>query len=193
MGRDLMSSSDAEQADRPAAGDWLVLVAAAAFVAGTFLPSMRLLSAPEFKNTLYNQTIGSASGFVERIGSFLSPYAGALTAGTIALIGVRLHNRRWVAPALTAAVAAWSLAWVGVLLNTWRSGTTGRSSSGIGGSCEPRLRDGRSDIALRSTRQSARAVEGPRLTPWVRWRCQTAVCTGARSTRRGTCARPERA
>lgn len=110
---------DAERPRRVATGNWVVLIAVGAFAAGIFLPfvSVHVPQGMVGTTTLYRQLIGGRSGLVEGIGGYLFLFGGAVTVGTVSIIGIRLRDRRWVAPALAAAVAAWSLTWVGLLLD----------------------------------------------------------------------------
>jgi hypothetical protein len=50
------------------------------------------------------------------LGALLNLFAGAATAGVVALLGVG-RQRGWTPNALIAGVAAWTLTWIGVLLN----------------------------------------------------------------------------
>lgn len=108
---------DAERPRRVVTGNWVALVAAAAFVVASFIPFVGSHVPQGYSTTLYRQLIGGRSGLVEGMGGFLFLFGGAVAVGTVSIIGIVLRDRDWVAPALLASVAAWSLTWVGLLLN----------------------------------------------------------------------------
>jgi hypothetical protein len=97
-------------------GYLVILLGAAIFVASLFIPyygfelGQRTIS-------LYEQlsTDPSDDGFL--LGMLLYMFAGVATAASIAILGLaRTEPQPRVPTMLTAAVAAWSLPWIGIIL-----------------------------------------------------------------------------
>ena len=96
----------------------VVLIGAVGFVVSCFLPytdfDLPGMVTPSFYRLIV-RTGGTAT--LERIGGSLYLFAGATIVAVIAIAGIA-RPRRWTPYALAAASAAWSLAWIGALLNT---------------------------------------------------------------------------
>ena len=95
----------------------VVVIGVAAFVLSCFLP---YVSAGSRSFSFYRLVIDvTEKTAVAAVGGFVSLFAGAGVVAWIALAGVRdtRHSRRWLPFALVASTAAWSLTWIGALLN----------------------------------------------------------------------------
>ena len=104
----------------PASGYVIVLLGGVGFVVGCFLPFL----SPSLSGAITGEDSVSlirlfwtpAEGLLDHLGAVLNLFAGAATAGVVALLGVG-RQRGWTPNALIAGVAAWTLTWIGVLLN----------------------------------------------------------------------------
>ena len=70
--------------------------------------------------SLYESTTSALtpdSSVVHYAGGILYLFSGAVLVGALSIVGLRPGKPRWIAVALCAAVATWSLIWVGVLLS----------------------------------------------------------------------------
>jgi hypothetical protein len=99
------------------AGYVVVLLGVVGFVVSCFLPFYggALLGAGE-TISLYDSVRLPGSGIGEAFAGRLYLFVGAGTVGVVAIIGIA-RPRTWAPYALVAAVAAWALTWLGVLLN----------------------------------------------------------------------------
>jgi hypothetical protein len=95
----------------------IVLLGVVGFVVGCFLPylSGNLLPAEGTISLFRLIWLGAGRPF-EQVGGVLYLFAGAATVGVIALLGIGLR-RAWTPPALVTGAAAWTLTWIGVLMN----------------------------------------------------------------------------
>lgn len=119
----MLSAYDGRVETRPdtgpsASGYVIVLLGVAGFVVGCFLPFLSgVIVAPgEDSVSLIRLFWTPAEGLLAHVGALLNLFAGAATAGVVALLGVG-RQRGWTPKALVAGVAAWTLTWIGVLLN----------------------------------------------------------------------------
>ena len=112
------SVAGTEEARGARVGYVIVLIGSALFVASCFIPYYGFEGPAQRTFSLYEQqTTGAFDGAA--IGRLLYLFAGVAIAGSIAVVGVaRSDPRPRVPTMLTAAVAAWSLPWIGVLLST---------------------------------------------------------------------------
>ena len=96
----------------------IVLLGVVGFVVGCFLPylSSVILAPGEDSASLIRLIWTPAEGPLEQVGALLNLFAGAATVGVVALMGVG-RRRGWTPMALVAGVAAWTLTWIGVLIN----------------------------------------------------------------------------
>jgi len=95
----------------------IVLLGVVGFVVGCFLPylSGNFLPAEGTISLFRLIWLGAGRPF-EQVGGVLYLFAGAATVGVIALLGIGLR-RAWTPPALVTGAAAWTLTWIGVLMN----------------------------------------------------------------------------
>jgi hypothetical protein len=96
----------------------IVLLGVVGFVVGCFLPYLSgvILAPGEDSASLIRLIWTPAEGPLEQVGALLNLFAGAATVGVVALLGVG-RQRGWTPRALVAGVAAWTLTWIGVLIN----------------------------------------------------------------------------
>jgi hypothetical protein len=101
-----------------ASGYVIVLLGVVGFVVGCFLPCLSgvILARGEDSASLIRLIWTPAEGPLEQLGALLNLFAGAATVGVVALLGVG-RQRGWTPRALVAGVAAWTLTWIGVLMN----------------------------------------------------------------------------
>jgi hypothetical protein len=102
----------------PRAGGYvIVLLGVVGFVVGCFLPylSGNFLPAEGTISLFRLIWLGAGRPF-EQVGGVLYLFAGAATVGVIALMGIG-RQRAWTPRALVAGAAAWTLTWIGVLMN----------------------------------------------------------------------------
>jgi hypothetical protein len=99
-------------------GYLIVLLGAALFMASCFIPYYGFEVPAQRTFSLYEQqTSGVFDG--ANIGRLLYLFAGVAISGSIAVVGVARSEPHPRVPAmLIAAVAAWSLPWIGVMLST---------------------------------------------------------------------------
>ena len=102
----------------------IVLLGAALFVAACFLPYYGF---GQRSASLYDQLGVSQDGGFE-LGAKLVLFGGVATIVVVALIGLRRGERPSGAAFLAGAVAAWSLTWIGSLLES--ASLRGRSVAG---------------------------------------------------------------
>jgi hypothetical protein len=104
--------------DPSASGYVIVLLGVVGFVLGCFLPYLSgvILAPGEDSASLIRLIWTPAEGLLDHLGALLNLFAGAATAGVVALLGLG-RQRGWTPKALVAGVAAWTLTWIGVLLN----------------------------------------------------------------------------
>jgi hypothetical protein len=102
-----------------ATGYVIVLLGVVGFVVGCFLPFLSgvIVSPGEDSVSLIRLIWTPAEGPLEQVGALLNLFAGAATVGVVGLFGVG-RQRGWTPRALVAGVAAWTLTWIGVLINT---------------------------------------------------------------------------
>jgi hypothetical protein len=101
----------------------VVLLGAAAFVAGLFLPYFDYSDiSPMRSASLYRLMMFGPGGPAADVGAFLNLFAGVATLAWIAIAGVR-GSAGWTRPALAAVTIAWSLTWIGTLLGASGFGT----------------------------------------------------------------------
>jgi hypothetical protein len=105
------------EARGPRVGYLVVLLGAALFVASCFVPYYGFEGPAQRTFSLYEQqTSGVFDG--GSIGRLLYLFAGVAIATSIAVVGIaRSEPQPRVPTMLTAAVAAWSLPWIGVMLS----------------------------------------------------------------------------
>lgn len=94
-----------------------VLVGSAAFVASCFLPSYDpgILPMPLRSLSLFRLMMPFRESELAMTGRFLNLFAGVTIVAWVSIAGLR--GLRWAPTALLAVSAAWSLTWIGVLLN----------------------------------------------------------------------------
>src|SRR4030095_1044763 len=122
------------RAPGPRVGYAIVLLGAALFVATCFLPYYGYEFAEGGSVSLYDQVIVARGGGLQ-LGPKLFLFGGVATVVVVALIGLTRRERPSGHGFLTGAVAAWSLTWIGSLLQTASlqgSGTIGGLSLEIG-------------------------------------------------------------
>jgi hypothetical protein len=112
--RQVEQGSAAGTASRP--GYVAVLVGSAAFVA-SFLPYYEpgTLPMPLRSVSLFRLMTSFRESELAMIGGFINLFAGVTIVAWVSIAGLRGH--RWAPTALLAVSAAWSLTWIGVLLN----------------------------------------------------------------------------
>jgi hypothetical protein len=119
----VLSAYDGRVETRPdtgpsSSGYGIVLLGVVGFVVGCFLPFLSGNFLPaEGTLSLFRLTWSGAGGAFEQVGALLSLFAGAATVGTIALWGISRRRARTPRGALVAGVAAWTLTWIGVLID----------------------------------------------------------------------------
>lgn len=130
-----MNESGQTQARRLRLGYAIVLLGAAGFVVGSFLPYLDLphpeppsgsRSLPE--RTLYRDHVLSPVRFAGHLGGLLSLFGGVAVIATISMLRFRGAASRWAPGALAVAIMVWSLPWIGWLLllgdrDSWTSVT----------------------------------------------------------------------
>jgi hypothetical protein len=100
-----------------ASGYVIVLLGVVGFVVGCFLPYLSGDFLPaEGTISLFRLILFGAGRPFEQVGGWLNLFAGAATVGVIALLGIG-RRRAWTPRALVAGTAAWTLAWIGALMN----------------------------------------------------------------------------
>ena len=105
-----------------AKGYVVVLLGALAFVVGCFLPYYDYPPSGIESVSLYRlYTFGLGAPGIS-VGGVLVLFAGLATLVWVALAGVR-GSGNWTRPTLVAVSIAWSLTWIGTLLNASRFGT----------------------------------------------------------------------
>ena len=116
------------------AGYLVVLVGAAGWVVGCFLPLYHLAGFDESRITLFRQV--SFGSFGTRVGGILYLFGAISAIGVISILGV-LRIRRWLGVLLAGAAIAWSLVSIGVLISIGSSlgGFNPGASLGIGYWC----------------------------------------------------------
>jgi hypothetical protein len=118
----VLSAYDGRVETRPdrgpsASGYVVVLLGVVGFVLGCFLPYLSGSFLPaEGTISLFRLIWTPAGGPFEQVGALLNLFAGAATVGVIALFGIG-RRRAWTPHALVAGAAAWTLTWIGVLMN----------------------------------------------------------------------------
>jgi hypothetical protein len=96
-------------------GFLIVLLGAALFVASCFIPYYGFEGPAQRTFSLYEQQTAFDGG---SLGRLLYLFAGVAIAASLAILGVaRSEPQSRVPTMLTAAVAAWSLPWIGVMLS----------------------------------------------------------------------------
>jgi len=100
-------------------GYLIVLVGAAVFVASCFLPYNGLIIVPDGSRTvsIYEQLVsfGPNDGGSD-VGALLFLFGGVATVAVIASMGATQRGPRPGPASMTAAVAAWSLTWIGLMI-----------------------------------------------------------------------------
>jgi hypothetical protein len=117
---------------RPTLGYAVVLLGAALFVTSCFLPYYGL--AGERSVSLYDQLLVAQGGGLE-LGAILFLFGGVATVVVVVILGLTRGERPSLRAFLAGAVAAWSLTWIGSLLQaaTLRENVlTGRLSLEVG-------------------------------------------------------------
>jgi hypothetical protein len=110
-------------------GHLVVLVGAAGFVASCFLPYKGLTILPDGSRTvsLYEQlvSLGPNDGGSD-VGALLFLFGGVASVAVIAVMGVSREGLRPSAASMAAAVAVWSLTWIGLMIReaTFGGGTS---------------------------------------------------------------------
>jgi len=99
----------------------IVLVGAFAFVVSCFLPYFHLAdgtypTSPSWGSFYRLEVLRPGGTAFGHLGGFLFLFAGIATIASIALAGLS-GARRWTSVALVAVAIAWSLTWIGTLLN----------------------------------------------------------------------------
>jgi hypothetical protein len=108
-------------------GYLVVLAGAAGFVASCFLPYYGLTIPPDGSRTvsIYEQfvSLGPNDGGLD-VGALLFLFGGVASVAVVAVMGVTRRGLRPGAASLAAAVAAWSLTWIGLMIRevTFRGG-----------------------------------------------------------------------
>ncbi len=93
----------------------VALLGAAAFVVGCFLPFFHVDTGFGIQRySLWSGTI--REGFLGQVGRPLSLFGGVFLIAVIAILGMRGQGSGSPRTAIAAAVAVWSLSWVGHLL-----------------------------------------------------------------------------
>jgi hypothetical protein len=110
---------DARQDRGPSAtGYVIVLLGVVGFVVGCFLPYLGGNFLPgEGSISLTRLVWFGAGGAFEQVGALLYLFAGAATVGMIAIWGISRWRAWTPRGALVAGTAAWTLTWIGVLIN----------------------------------------------------------------------------
>jgi len=103
-------------------GHAVVLLGAAAFVVGCFLPYYDYRPIAAGSMSLYRLTLFSPGDPATNWGGSLFLFAGVATVAWIAVAGIR-GSGGWTRPALAAVTVAWSLTWFGILLGASGFGT----------------------------------------------------------------------
>lgn len=100
-------------------GYLVVLVGAAGFAASCFLPYNGLTILPDGSRTvsLYEQlvSLGPTDGGSD-VGALLFLFGGVASVAVIAVMGVSRNGLRPSAASMAAAVAVWSLTWIGLMI-----------------------------------------------------------------------------
>jgi hypothetical protein len=109
---------------RVRSGYVISLIGALAFVVSCFLPYEEILTAGAHGTgsdsvSFYRVLSLGQPTPLTRAGAFLFLFAGAATTAWIAVEGIR-RGPRWAPSALFGASIAWSLTWLGLLLNQSR-------------------------------------------------------------------------
>jgi hypothetical protein len=94
----------------------VVLIGAVGFVVSCFLPYTNFALPPADSWSLYRVAVLGPGNTAQHVGGFLYLFAGVATIAWISLSGL-LRPRRWTPFALVAVSVAWSLAWIGSLVN----------------------------------------------------------------------------
>ena len=117
---------------RPTFGYAVVLLGAALFVTTCFLPYYGV--AAERSVSLYDQLLVAQGGGLE-LGAILFLFGGVATVVVVAIVGLTRSERPSLRAFLAGAVAAWSLTWLGSLLqaaNLRDNALSGRLSLEVG-------------------------------------------------------------
>jgi hypothetical protein len=120
------------RARRPTLGYAVVLLGAALFVTSCFLPYYGV--AAERSVSLYDQLLVAPGGGLE-LGAILFLFGGVATVVVVAIVGLTRGERPSLRAFLAGAVAAWSLTWLGSLLqaaNLRDNALSGRLSLEVG-------------------------------------------------------------
>jgi hypothetical protein len=120
------------RARRPTLGYAVVLLGAALFVTSCFLPYYGV--AGERSVSLYDQLLVAQGGGLE-LGAILFLFGGVATVVVVAIVGLTRGERPSLRAFLAGAVAAWSLTWLGSLLqaaNLRDNALSGRLSLEVG-------------------------------------------------------------
>jgi hypothetical protein len=102
-------------APRSSVGYAVVLLGAALFVAACFLPYYGFAGGQSV--SLYDQQLVAQDGGLD-LGAILVLFGGVATVLVVAIVGLTRSERLSVRAFLAGAVAAWSLTWIGSLLQT---------------------------------------------------------------------------
>ena len=116
----------------PVLGYVIVLLGAALFVTSCFLPYYGV--AGERSVSLYDQLLVAQGGGLE-LGAILFLFGGVATVVVVAIVGLTRGERPSLRAFLAGAVAAWSLTWLGSLLqaaNLRDNALSGRLSLEVG-------------------------------------------------------------
>ena len=99
----------------------VVLIGAAGFVVGLFLPYVGPLAPSPVGSSLslYRLYIADQSGWVAHMGWLFHLFAGVVIIAGISITGI-VGKRRGTPAVLAAASAVWSLTWIGSLMGTSR-------------------------------------------------------------------------
>ncbi|MCD6020698.1 MAG: hypothetical protein K0R20_408 [Actinomycetia bacterium] len=94
-----------------------VLFGSAAFIASCFIPyyDPGTLPMPLRSLSLFRLMMSFRESELAMTGGFLNLFAGVTIVAWVSIAGLRGH--RWAPMALLAVSAAWSLTWIGVLMN----------------------------------------------------------------------------
>ncbi len=103
------------RARRSTLGCAVVLLGAVLFVTSCFLPYYGVAGGPSA--SLYDQLLVTQDGGFE-LGAILFLFGGVATVVVAALVGLTRGERPSLRAFLAGAVAAWSLTWIGSLLQT---------------------------------------------------------------------------
>ena len=114
-----MASAETHRSHRRGStlGYAIVLLGAALFVTGCFLPYEGFITPASRTASLYERLISGPSGGGSDLGAFLYLFGGVAIVAAVALVTlVRGEWRTGLPSFLMGAVAAWSLTWIGTLI-----------------------------------------------------------------------------